>query len=149
MTYQSTLLRLLEERGHIHQVTDPVALDALAGKEVVTAYVGFDPTAPSLHVGNLASIMLLRRVQQAGHRPIVILGGGTAKIGDPSGKDESRQMLTDQGLAENIASIQGCFERILSFDSSATGAWLSQSSLLISNAPVAELSKLRIRSKQP
>jgi tyrosyl-tRNA synthetase len=133
MTYQSTLLRLLEERGHIHQVTDPVALDALACKEIVTAYVGFDPTAPSLHVGNLASIMLLRRVQQAGHRPIVIMGGGTAKIGDPSGKDESRQMLTDAVLAGNIASIQGSFERVLDFDGSATGAllinnddWLSQ-----------------------
>jgi tyrosyl-tRNA synthetase len=132
-TYTSDLLRLLDERGHIHQVTDPVALDALACKEIVTAYVGFDPTAPSLHVGNLASIMLLRRIQQSGHRPIVIMGGGTAKIGDPSGKDESRQMLTDGVLAANIASIQGSFERILSFDSSPTGAllinnddWLSQ-----------------------
>lgn len=131
--YTSSLLRLLEERGHIHQVTDPAGLDALACKEVVTAYVGFDPTAPSLHVGNLASIMLLRRVQQAGHRPIVIMGGGTAKIGDPSGKDESRQMLTDEKLAQNISSILGCFERILSFDDSPTGAllinnddWLSQ-----------------------
>lgn len=132
-TYRSDLLRLLEERGHIHQVTDPVALDALACKEIVTAYVGFDPTAPSLHVGNLASIMLLRRVQQAGHRPIVIMGGGTAKVGDPSGKDETRQMLTDAVLSANIASIQGSFEQILSFDASPTGAllinnddWLSQ-----------------------
>ena len=132
-TYRSDLLRLLEERGHIHQVTDGVALDALACKEIVTAYVGFDPTAPSLHVGNLASIMLLRRVQQAGHRPIVIMGGGTAKVGDPSGKDETRQMLTDERLTSNIASIKGCFERILSFDASPTGAllinnddWLSQ-----------------------
>ncbi len=132
-TYRSDLLRLLEERGHIHQVTDAVALDALACKEIVTAYVGFDPTAPSLHVGNLASIMLLRRVQQAGHRPIVIMGGGTAKVGDPSGKDDTRQMLTDAALADNIASIQGSFERMLAFDGSATGAllinnddWLSQ-----------------------
>ncbi|MBD3730553.1 MAG: tyrosine--tRNA ligase [Sphingomonadales bacterium] len=131
--YTSDLLRLLEERGHIHQVTDPEALDALAAKEIVTAYVGFDPTAPSLHVGNLASIMLLRRVQQAGHRPIVIMGGGTAKVGDPSGKDETRQMLTDEKLASNIASIQGSFEQILRFDDSETGAvlvnnddWLSK-----------------------
>ena len=131
--YQSDLLRLLDERGHIHQVTDPVALDALACREVVTSYVGFDPTAPSLHVGNLASIMLLRRVQQAGHRPIVIMGGGTAKVGDPSGKDDVRKLLTDDQLKANIASIHGSFEKILRFDNSATGAqlidnddWLSQ-----------------------
>jgi tyrosyl-tRNA synthetase len=123
-TYESSLLRLLDERGHIHQVTDPVALDKLAGEQVVTAYVGFDPTAPSLHIGNLASIMLLRRVQQAGHRPIVIMGGGTAKVGDPSGKDETRQMLTDAMLASNIASIKDSFRRILRFDDSATGALL-------------------------
>ena len=123
-TYESDLLRLLEERGHIHQVTDPEALDKLARSEVITAYVGFDPTAPSLHIGNLASIMLLRRVQQAGHRPIVIMGGGTAKVGDPSGKDETRQMLTDAVLAGNIASIRDSFRKILRFDDSPTGALL-------------------------
>ena len=132
-TYNSDLLRLLEERGHIHQVTDAAGLDKLACDEVVTAYVGFDPTAASLHVGNLASIMLLRRVQQAGHRPIVIMGGGTAKVGDPSGKDETRTMLTEERLASNIAGIQGSFEKILRFDDSETGAllinnddWLSE-----------------------
>jgi tyrosyl-tRNA synthetase len=131
--YQSSLLRLLDERGHIHQVTDPVALDKLACDETITAYVGFDPTAPSLHVGNLASIMLLRRVQQAGHKPIVIMGGGTAKVGDPSGKDDTRQMLDAQRLKDNIASIQGSFERILDFAPGPTGAvlidnddWLSK-----------------------
>jgi tyrosyl-tRNA synthetase len=131
--HASDLLRLLDQRGHIHQVTDPVALDALACREVVTSYVGFDPTAPSLHVGNLASIMLLRRVQQAGHRPIVIMGGGTAKVGDPSGKDDVRKLLTDAQLKANIASIQGSFEKILRFDGTETGAilidnddWLSQ-----------------------
>ena len=131
--YKSDLLRLLEERGHIHQITDPVALDALASKEIVTGYVGFDPTAASLHIGNLASIMLLKRLQQAGHRPIVIMGGGTAKVGDPSGKDETRTMLTDEVLASNIAGIRGSFEQILRFDDSETGAllinnddWLSQ-----------------------
>ena len=103
--YQSDLLRLLDERGHIHQVTDPVALDALACREVVTSYVGFDPTAPSLHVGNLASIMLLRRVQQSGHRPIVIMGGGTAKVGDPSGKDDVRKAV--ESLFEvNVESVR-------------------------------------------
>jgi len=131
--YKSSLLRLLDERGHIHQLTDAVALDALACREIVTGYVGFDPTAPSLHVGNLASIMLLRRVQQAGHKPIVIMGGGTAKVGDPSGKDDTRKMLDAAQLKANIASIQGSFERVLAFDGSATGAtlidnddWLSQ-----------------------
>jgi len=132
-SFDSDLLRLLSERGHLHQITDPGALDALAKKEVVTGYVGFDPTAPSLHIGNLASIMLLRRLQQAGHRPIVIMGGGTAKVGDPSGKDETRQMLTEERLASNIAGIKGSFEKILRFDESETGAilidnddWLSK-----------------------
>lgn len=137
ISYNSDLLRLLEERGHLHQITDAAALDALAQKEVVTGYVGFDPTAPSLHIGNLASIMLLKRLQQAGHRPIVIMGGGTAKVGDPSGRDETRQMLTEEKLASNIASIKGCFERILRFDDSESGAllinnddWLSKLSYI-------------------
>ncbi|MEL7446928.1 MAG: tyrosine--tRNA ligase [Pseudomonadota bacterium] len=132
-TYKSDLMRLLEERGHLHQVTDAGALDALAAKQIVTGYVGFDPTAPSLHIGNLASIMLLRRLQQAGHRPIVIMGGGTAKVGDPSGKDETRQLMTDEVLGSNIASIKGSFERILDFNDGTTGAllinnddWLSE-----------------------
>ena len=122
--YESDLLRLLESRGHLHQITDADALDALAAKQVITGYVGFDPTAPSLHIGNLASIMLLKRLQQAGHRPIVIMGGGTAKVGDPSGRDETRQMLTEEKLASNIASIKGSFEKILRFDESETGALL-------------------------
>ncbi|MEO8455566.1 MAG: tyrosine--tRNA ligase, partial [Sphingomicrobium sp.] len=91
--YRSSLLKLLDERGYIHQVTEAAALDALAEEEIVTAYIGFDATAPSLHVGNLVSIMLLRRLQQAGHRPIVLMGGGTTKVGDPSGKDEGRKLL--------------------------------------------------------
>ena len=123
-TYESDLLRLLDERGHLHQITDPAALDARAKKEVITGYVGFDPTASSLHIGNLASIMLLKRLQQAGHRPIVIMGGGTAKVGDPSGKDETRTMLTEEKLAANIAGIKGSFEKILRFDDSETGALL-------------------------
>ena len=123
-TYESELLRLLESRGHLHQITDPAALDARAKKEIITGYVGFDPTASSLHIGNLASIMLLKRLQQAGHRPIVIMGGGTAKVGDPSGKDETRTMLTEEKLAANIAGIKGSFEKILRFDDSETGALL-------------------------
>ena len=137
--FKSDLLRLLEERGHIHQITDADALDALAGREIITAYVGFDPTAASLHVGNLASIMLLRRVQQAGHRPIVIMGGGTAKVGDPSGKDDMRKMLTDEVLASNIASIQGSFEKILRFDDSETGALLINNDEWLSKLGYVEL----------
>src|ERR671910_3515261 len=92
--FRSSLLRLLDERGYIHQVTDAEGLDALASGEIVPGYIGFDATAPSLHVGSLVQIMLLRRLQQAGHKPIVVMGGGTTKIGDPSGKDESRKLLS-------------------------------------------------------
>jgi tyrosyl-tRNA synthetase len=113
--YSSSLLKLLDERGYIHQLTDAAALDALAGKEVVSAYIGFDATAPSLHVGSLVQIMMLRRLQQAGHRPIVLMGGGTTKVGDPSGKDESRQLLSEEKIASNIAGIHRVFERFLTF----------------------------------
>jgi len=115
MTYGSSLLRLLDERGYIHQVTDAAALDALAKKETVSAYIGFDATAPSLHVGSLVQIMLLRRLQQAGHRPIVLMGGGTTKVGDPSGKDEGRQLLTHEQIDANIAGIRRVFEHFLTF----------------------------------
>ena len=106
MTYQSTLLRLLDERGYIHQLTDAEGLDKLAANQVVPAYIGFDATAPSLHVGSLVQIMMLRRLQQAGHKPIVLMGGGTTKVGDPSGKDESRKLLTSETIRANIASIR-------------------------------------------
>src|SRR3954467_5648148 len=114
-SYRSSLLRLLDERGYIHQVTDAAALDALAQKEIVTAYIGFDATASSLHVGNLVSVMLLRRLQQAGHKPIVVMGGGTTRVGDPSGKDEGRKLLSEEAIDANIASIRRCFERFLTF----------------------------------
>jgi len=133
MTFRSSLLKLLDERGYIHQITDPEALDALAAKEVVTGYIGFDATAPSLHVGSLVQIMLLRRLQQAGHRPIVLMGGGTTKVGDPTGKDESRKLLTDDDIATNIAGIRKVFERFLTFGDGPTDAvmvnnddWLSK-----------------------
>ena len=113
--YTSLLLRLLDERGYIHQVTDAAALDALASKQVVPGYIGFDPTAPSLHVGSLVQIMLLRRLQQAGHKPIVLMGGGTGKVGDPSFKDEARKLMTVDTIAANIASIRTVFERFLTF----------------------------------
>src|SRR3954452_1840670 len=113
--HKSDLLRLLASRGYIHQVTDPEGLDALALKEIVPGYIGFDATGPSLHVGSLVQIMLLRRMQQAGHKPIVLMGGGTTKIGDPSGKDESRRLLTSETINANIASIRRVFERFLTF----------------------------------
>jgi tyrosyl-tRNA synthetase len=120
--YRSSLLKLLDERGYIHQLTDAAAFDALASKDVVSAYVGFDATAPSLHVGNLVSIMMLRRLQQAGHRPIVLMGGGTTKIGDPSGKDESRRLLSAEEIDANIASIRRVFGRVLTFGDGPTDA---------------------------
>ena len=131
--YQSTLLRLLDERGYIHQLTDPKGLDELAAKQIIPGYIGFDATAPSLHIGSLVQIMMLRRLQQAGHKPIVVMGGGTTKVGDPSGKDESRKMLTAEGIQANIASIRIVFERLLTFGDGPTDAimvdndeWLSQ-----------------------
>ena len=122
MTHQSTLLRSLDERGYIHQATDAAALDALAQTAVIPAYIGFDATAPSLHVGNLVQIMMLRRLQQAGHKPVVLMGGGTTKVGDPSGKDESRKLLTSDDIAANIAGIKDVFERFLTFGVGPTDA---------------------------
>ena len=115
MAFTSDFLRRLDARGYIHQVTDAAALDAAAGAGQVTAYVGYDCTAPSLHIGNLVSIMMLRQFQQAGHRPIVLMGGGTTKVGDPSGKDEGRQLLDDAKIAANKVSIRRIFERFLDF----------------------------------
>ncbi|MXO48439.1 tyrosine--tRNA ligase [Erythrobacter vulgaris] len=132
-TYQSDLLRLLEERGYIHQITDAEGLDALAARQIVPGYIGFDPTAPSLHIGSLVQIMMLRRLQQAGHKPIVVMGGGTGKIGDPSGRDESRRLMNDKIIAENVAGIRQVFERLLTFGDGPTDAimvdndeWLSK-----------------------
>lgn len=120
--YASDLLRLLSSRGYIHQMTDAAALDALASKQIVPGYIGFDPTAPSLHVGSLVQIMMLRRMQQAGHKPIVLMGGGTGKVGDPSFKDEARRLMTGDTIASNIASIKTVFERFLTFGDGPTDA---------------------------
>jgi tyrosyl-tRNA synthetase len=121
-------MRLLDERGYIHQVTDAEALDALAERQVVPGYIGFDATAPSLHVGSLVQIMLLRRMQQAGHKPIVLMGGGTTKVGDPSGKDEGRKLLSTEEIDANIAGIRRVFERFLTFGEEPADA------ILINNA---------------
>ncbi len=120
--FQSDLLRSLSARGYIHQQTDATGLDALATKQIVPGYIGFDATAPSLHVGSLVQIMLLRRLQQAGHKPIIVMGGGTTKIGDPSGKDESRLLLTPAMISANIASISTIFARLLTFGDGPTDA---------------------------
>jgi tyrosyl-tRNA synthetase len=120
--HKSDLLRLLDERGYIHQLTDAEGLDALASREIVTGYVGFDATAPSLHVGHMIQMMLLRRLQQAGHKPIVLIGGGTSKIGDPSFKDEARKLMTQETIAANVASIRPVFERVLRFGDGPTDA---------------------------
>ena len=132
MAYRSSLLQLLDERGYIHQLTDAEGLDALAGRQIVPGYIGFDATAPSLHVGSLVQIMMLRRLQQAGHKPIVLMGGGTTKVGDPSFKSDERKLLDEATIRANIASIARIFERFLTFGTGPTDAvmvdndeWLS------------------------
>ncbi len=122
---KSDFLRVLTERGYIHQQTDAAGLDQRAASGIVSAYIGFDATADSLHVGSLVQIMLLRRLQQTGHRPIVLMGGGTTKVGDPSGRDETRQLLTDEQINSNIAGIREIFGHFLRFDDSPTGALMS------------------------
>ena len=130
--FQSDFLRTLQARGYIHQITHPAELDAAAAAGIVTGYIGFDATAPSLHVGSLIQIMMLRRLQQAGGKPIVLMGGGTTKVGDPTGKDASRPQLTDETIQANIASIKTVFEKFLTFGDGPTDAvmvdndaWLS------------------------
>ncbi len=120
--FKSDLMRLLQERGHIYQTTDAQGLDALAQKQCIPAYIGFDCTGPSLHVGSLVQIMTLRRLQAAGHKPIVIMGGGTTKIGDPSDKSEARPMLDDATIQSNKRSILRIFERFLTFGDGPTDA---------------------------
>jgi tyrosyl-tRNA synthetase len=130
--YKSDFLRILAERGFIHQVSDAEGLDAKATAGPITAYVGFDATAPSLHIGNLLTIMMLRWLQKSGHRPIALMGGGTSKIGDPSGKDATRSLLSDAQIDSNIASIRNVFSRFLDFGAGAgavmanNAEWLDQ-----------------------
>ena len=123
--FKSDFLRTLAERGYIHQQTDAAGLDQRALSSIVTAYIGFDATADSLHVGSLVQIMLLRRLQQTGHRPIVLMGGGTTKVGDPSGRDDTRQLLTEEQINSNIAGIREIFGHFLRFDESPTGALMA------------------------
>ena len=121
-TYKSDFLNVLAARGFIHQVSEPEALDALARSSTITAYIGFDCTAPSLHVGSLLPIMMLHWLQHTGHRPIALMGGGTTRVGDPSGKDESRRLLTDDAINNNLEGIRAVFSRFLKFGDGKTDA---------------------------
>ncbi|MGB6536925.1 MAG: tyrosine--tRNA ligase [Xanthobacteraceae bacterium] len=132
-TYKSDFLKVLASRGFIHQISEPDALDALARSATVTAYIGFDCTAASLHVGHLLPIMMLYWLQQTGHRPIALMGGGTTRVGDPSGKDESRKILTEQVIGENLLRIGSTFAKFLRFEDTGgnavmanNAAWLNE-----------------------
>jgi tyrosyl-tRNA synthetase len=120
--YKSDFLNVLTSRGFIHQVSEPEALDALARSSAITAYIGFDCTAPSLHIGSLLPIMMLYWLQQTGHRPIALMGGGTTRVGDPSGKDESRRLLTDELINENLKGIRAVFAKFLKFEDAGGNA---------------------------
>ncbi len=133
MNFKSEFLQILDERGLLNQCTDLEGLDNLLSQETVSAYVGYDPTASSLHVGHMISIIMLRHFQQSGHRPIVLMGGGTGMIGDPTGKDKQRNMLTLDVINQNIEAIKTVFSRFIDFSESSTGAiivnnadWLNQ-----------------------
>jgi len=121
-SHSSEFIKSVTDRGYMHQCTDLDALDALASKKVISAYIGFDCTAPSLHAGSLVQIMMLRLLQRCGHKPIVLMGGGTTKVGDPSGKDESRQLLDDDAIAANMAGIKDVFAKFLTFGDGPTDA---------------------------
>jgi len=131
--FKSQFLQTMQARGYIHQITHPGELDEAATTGAITAYIGFDATAASLHVGHLIQIMMLRRLQQAGHKPIVLMGGGTTKVGDPTDKDGQRPLLTHEQIQGNIATIKGTFEKFLTFGDGPTDAvmldndaWLSK-----------------------
>ena len=131
--YKSDFLNVIVERGFLHQCTDMDALDEKAATEIIPAYIGFDCTASSLHAGSLLPVMMLRWLQKTGHKPIVLMGGGTTKVGDPSGKDESRQLLSAEKINENMAGIKSIFSKYMTFGDGPTDAimpnnddWLSQ-----------------------
>jgi tyrosyl-tRNA synthetase len=123
--YKSDFLNVLAARGFIHQISEPEDLDARARNSTLTAYIGFDCTAPSLHVGSLLQIMMLHWLQQTGHRPIALMGGGTTRVGDPSGKDESRKILTEADIANNLKGIRAIFSRFLTFGDGPRDAIMS------------------------
>jgi tyrosyl-tRNA synthetase len=122
VSYKSEFLNTITKRGFLHQCTDLGSLDERASSEIIPAYIGFDCTAPSLHVGSLLPVMLLRWLQKTGHKPIVLMGGGTTKVGDPSGKDESRQLLTEEKINANMEGIKCIFSKYLNFGNGSTDA---------------------------
>ena len=121
-TYKSDFLNILSQRGFIHQVSEPDVLDARAAEGTLTAYIGFDCTAASLHIGSLLPIMMLYWMQQTGHRPIALMGGGTTRVGDPSGKDESRRILTEDMINQNLVGIRAVFSKFLKFEADGGNA---------------------------
>ena len=131
--YESQFMQLMHDRNFIHQVTDETELDAMMDRGRVTAYIGFDCTADSLHVGSLVQIMMLRHLQKCGHRPIVLMGGGTTKVGDPSGKDAARQLLSDENIKHNKEGIRKIFEKYLVFGDGPTDALMVDNDEWLSN----------------
>ena len=131
--YESQFMQLMHDRNFIHQVTDETELDAMMARGRVTAYIGFDCTADSLHVGSLVQIMMLRHLQKCGHRPIVLMGGGTTKVGDPSGKDDARQLLSDENIKHNKEGIRKIFEKYLVFGDGPTDALMVDNDEWLSN----------------
>ncbi|MCK5296650.1 MAG: tyrosine--tRNA ligase, partial [Alphaproteobacteria bacterium] len=131
--YSSDFLKILVERGFVHQCTDINVLDTKLATETVTAYIGFDCTADSLHVGSLLPIMMLKWLQKCGHKPIVLMGGGTTKVGDPSGKDESRKILSDEDILKNMEGIKKIFDKYLAFGESSTDAIMLNNDEWLSN----------------
>ncbi|HMA50099.1 MAG TPA: tyrosine--tRNA ligase [Magnetospirillaceae bacterium] len=129
--YRSEFLRTLAERGFIHQGTDLEGLDEALSTKVVSAYIGFDCTADSLHVGSLMQIMALRHLQKSGHKPIVLMGGGTTKVGDPSGKDDARKLLTAEDIERNMAGIKTVFAKFLTFGDGITDAVMDNNADLL------------------
>ena len=128
MTYKSNLIQHFSDRGYIHQATNIDALDALAANNIIPTYIGFDCTADSLHVGSLVQIMMLRVLQKSGHKPIVLMGGGTTKVGDPSGKDTARPLLSNHDIETNKNGIKRVFEKYLTFGDGTSDA------LMVDNA---------------
>ncbi|WP_332690103.1 tyrosine--tRNA ligase, partial [Bosea sp. (in: a-proteobacteria)] len=119
-TFKSDFLRVLDERGFIHQISDPEGLDQAALKGPISAYIGYDATATSLHVGHLMQIMMLHWMQETGHKPIALMGGGTTMVGDPSFKDEARKLLTQETIEQNLSGIRSVFSNYLDFSGPAT-----------------------------
>ena len=121
---KSDFIKSVSERGYIHQCTNLDELDRLCASKSISGYIGFDCTADSLHVGSLIQIMMLRRLQKSGHKPIVLMGGGTTKIGDPSGKDNARPLLSSADINSNMKNIKSVFEKYLIFSNGLHHSWL-------------------------